>query len=613
MSRHSYYWLVFLFSNNSFRLVAVKSHKTTMLAKERELQAMEASLTQREAQFSSVISQKDSEISHLTSLLAIADQRAKEAVAAREEELKLAVIRREEEVAAAIKIREDEIMMAVNKRDEEVGELWRHREDQLRKELDDGVKWVLERQKELESEAERLESARKELEKEAAEVERRRTELEATEKAAKENATKVVSSKGAKSPFEEVQNILAPLSQLALKEATAYEAGNSPRKGATRSEKLSVLDTPITRPTFKFPLATPGPLSLPTSDSTGSLSLHNVVPGSAMRGVVLTATGQPLATPRAMELNRIIRESPKVGLNFKKIFDFDAEEDASDVEDDVLDARSAHTHTDVDDNDTKSSLKSARSWKSSDSDEKPVTISNIPRSRPASPAKPSSPSKFSAASRREKSRSVDVKATGSTMRMPASNPKLLSKARAIEKSHTPSQPPVRPNSALGANGVPKTVTTTRIRRPSVTGRPTFKRTASVPASSSCPSGIDVPTTAKESRPNSRTNSGTTAVPPPTPRYDHSDDENLPSPFLRRVERIGTDNNERTKTITTSSSASSLSSATSTKSASTTARRRSNGNALRAIAAVNSANAINAMINAQAGAASPSPVGPKLVS
>ena len=44
---------------------------------------------------------------------------------------------------------------------------------------------------------------------------------------------------------------------------------------------------------------------------------------SAMKGVVLTSTGEILATPTPAELVNLFKCSPKVGLNFGKIFDFE--------------------------------------------------------------------------------------------------------------------------------------------------------------------------------------------------------------------------------------------------------------------------------------------------
>lgn len=54
-----------------------------------------------------------------------------------------------------------------------------------------------------------------------------------------------------------------------------------------------------------------------------------LTPGSAMRGVILTDTGEVLATPAAhpVELKRLVLDSPPVKLNFGCIFDKDADSD----------------------------------------------------------------------------------------------------------------------------------------------------------------------------------------------------------------------------------------------------------------------------------------------
>ena len=44
---------------------------------------------------------------------------------------------------------------------------------------------------------------------------------------------------------------------------------------------------------------------------------------SAMKGVILTSTGEILATPPPTELVNLFKCSPNVGLNFGKIFDFE--------------------------------------------------------------------------------------------------------------------------------------------------------------------------------------------------------------------------------------------------------------------------------------------------
>jgi serine/threonine-protein kinase Nek2 len=103
---------------------------------------------------------------------------------------------------------------------------------------------------------------------------------------------------------------------------------------------------------------TPEPVPSPTSEHSNSLNetparmpIHNTrrpmletpltsvdPPASAMRGVVLTDTGEiiptPVAAPHPVELARLVLDSPRVGLNFGGIFDGhkDYEEDSDDGE-----------------------------------------------------------------------------------------------------------------------------------------------------------------------------------------------------------------------------------------------------------------------------------------
>ena len=54
---------------------------------------------------------------------------------------------------------------------------------------------------------------------------------------------------------------------------------------------------------------------------------------SAMKGVVFTTTGEALATPTPAELTHLFVNSPRVGLNFTKIFDWEGEEGSDRAED----------------------------------------------------------------------------------------------------------------------------------------------------------------------------------------------------------------------------------------------------------------------------------------
>jgi NIMA (never in mitosis gene a)-related kinase 2 len=152
-------------------------------AKEREVLAREASLLEREANMTALLSQKDAEIASLQTFVSqlqqqlqvqvqfekdATDDRIREAISKREEELRLAVMKREEEVAAAITRREEEIMDAVKAREEEVFKAWKAREEQIRNEMvsavEERVTWVNNRAEELRMEEAALIEVKKELE-----------------------------------------------------------------------------------------------------------------------------------------------------------------------------------------------------------------------------------------------------------------------------------------------------------------------------------------------------------------------------------------------------------------------------------------------------------------
>jgi NIMA (never in mitosis gene a)-related kinase len=71
---------------------------------------------------------------------------------------------------------------------------------------------------------------------------------------------------------------------------------------------------------------------------------------SAMKVVVLTTSGEPLATPTPAELVKLFVDTPKVGINFAKIFqegEGDSEEKSVGVDDDSGDENSGAEDTDV--------------------------------------------------------------------------------------------------------------------------------------------------------------------------------------------------------------------------------------------------------------------------
>ena len=196
-----------------------------------------------------------------------------------------------------------------------------------------------------------------------------------------------------------------------------------------------------------------------------------------MKGIILTTTGETLATPTPGELAKLFVASPKVGLNFSKIFDFD------------------------DDHETENA--------------------------PASP------------SVRERTRPVDTD----------------------DSNHPETPVPIPP---------------TRLRRPSmVRVRPSAGKASPTPATSPSESGpaasleLSAPTRQPQSSAATRGNSAPFPSSRSGPDYDLNDEENLPSPFLKKVER---------GEIAPVSSAGTQ--------ASRPPKRISHGNLLRAVAAAN---------------------------
>ncbi|KAI5997374.1 kinase-like domain-containing protein [Pisolithus albus] len=267
-------------------LATVKNHESAVVAKERDLYAREATLAEREAKLTTLVAEKDAEILRLHQLISAAesqvDIRIREAIGKREEELRLAVMKREQEVAAAMARQEEEIMDAVRQREREIFEAWSAREEQIRSEVNSAVqenmKRIAAREAELEAEQMRLDAVQKDLE-------------------VKLTALSNQEGKGRKerTPIDEVKHLLAPLVQIT-------EEHNRTRE-KRQSQDWTNVETPISR---------------------NSARPSECMP-SAMKGVDLTQTGQPLATPTPTELANLFVNSPKVGLDFAKIFDFESE------------------------------------------------------------------------------------------------------------------------------------------------------------------------------------------------------------------------------------------------------------------------------------------------
>ena len=246
---------------------------------------------------------------------------------------------------------------------------------------------------------------------------------------------------------------------------------------------------------------------------------------SAMKGVVLTSTGESLNTPAPTALSKLFDASPKVGLNFTKIFDFDE-------------------------------------------GEKHLVKHHDPGLNNSPPPSPTSRKEKERAKEREKDTDDAAESSGSST-----------------------------SSTVTTQSIPLP---TRLRRPSIrASRTSHGRSATLPTSTSEPAVLSTPSGSatlqgpqpkplphphlRPSRSNSNLSSVSRAtempipVPKkyPSPEYDLADEENLPSPFLKRIDKVG----PVKPAITTNTS-------TSSASVSATKLKRNSGLLLRAVAAAN---------------------------
>ncbi|KAF8625587.1 hypothetical protein AX15_005296 [Amanita polypyramis BW_CC] len=459
--QHERLELVFKVSETEKMLATVKAHKIALASKERELMTREGVFLEKERNLATLLARKDTEIATLQKHLAQIQQiqrctrhdvevAIRNAVTKREEELRIAVMQREEEVKAAMTKREEEIAEAVRKREVEVCEAWARREVEIAREVEtritemgQRVDAIKRREEELKTEELRLRSIREELEDGV-------VKWEDSVKARKE-----------KTPLEEVKNLLTPLARV-------------PQK--TEKERRFSSDA---TPTLKAPaIRDPSP-PIETPESRAMFS--DFMP-SAMKGVILTSTGEVLETPTPTELANIFKRSPKVGLNFATIFDFSAKANKLDIS------------------------------ASDGEDDSP----------------PPSPS-----SRKEKERLGRRKSDMSSSEAGSSSSGSNLNSSATT-SNQASEPP------------------TRLRKPSIktsatSGRTSLTRTATVPMFSGAKKTVTTSSTVKpkaqsQSAAEFKQNQNTVTFPAPVqrsksaPLYDLEDEENLPSPFLKRVER-----------------------------------------------------------------------------
>ncbi|KAJ7606170.1 kinase-like domain-containing protein [Mycena polygramma] len=514
--QHERLEFAFKVSETEKLLNTIKSHKATLTSKERDLLSRESALNEKEVQITEMIQQRDMQIHLLQSQLHECQSQLHQAqlhmhsqpsmdeihaaVKHREEELRVLVLKREEEVSRSMQRREDEIMEAVRRREAEVLDAWGKREEVLREEFQAVLDGELEARErgfeEREEEMARREAAVKE------EEERITTAKELLEQKLK-SMEKTTGVKKDRSPLDEVQNVLS-------------------RAAFQETPKVATVSRASTRSASPFPsvahLSTPLPRT--------SNKLKELFQPSAMKGVVLTATGETLATPSPAELAGMfdlsrrfedeVGASPKVGLNFAQVFDF---EDGDEGADSAAESPSK-SDSDVDDEEgeapstTTSSRRIAHARSRNAEEEKRRGEANL-ESSTAPPTRLRRPS---------------IRTAGRRPTLPTS---------------------VSDPTGLGAS-TPEAGGSQPKNRPKPLPHPHLGSTSSIPPQTARSNTAPIPRSA------------------PAPEYDLNDEENLPSPFLKRVDRlaatagsVGTGSAKRTLT-----------------------KRPSSGNFLRVVAAAN---------------------------
>ncbi|KAF8216450.1 kinase-like domain-containing protein [Mycena galopus ATCC 62051] len=329
--QHERVEFAFKVSETEKLLNTIKSHKASLITKERDLVGRESALNEKESQITEMIQQRDAQIHLLQSQLHECQSQLHQAqlqmhsqpsmdeihaaVKHREEELRVLVLKREEEVSRSMQRREDEIMEAVRRREAEVLDAWSKREEVLREEF----RGVL--NAELEARAQIFEEREEEvLRREAAvkdEEERFATAKELLEEKLKSVEEKPTGAKKDRSPLDEVQNILSRAAHQETPKATT--APRASTRSASPFPVIAQVSTPLPRTANKLKELFAQP--------------------SAMKGVVLTTTGEVLATPSPAELAGMfdlsrrfedeVGASPKVGLNFAQVFDFEDGDDGA--------------------------------------------------------------------------------------------------------------------------------------------------------------------------------------------------------------------------------------------------------------------------------------------
>ena len=227
----------------------------------------------------------------------------------------------------------------------------------------------------------------------------------------------------------------------------------------------------------------------PLTRKVGKTPFDNGLPlGSAMKGVVLTSTGETLSTPapNPAQFANLFVTTPKVGLHFEKIFEPHVEEDTPKPEEPAQDDET----------------------------------SEAPSDTPNAPPTPSKPErKTSSSSATKLTRTTSAIALKSTSCSSSSTSKTTTTRSSSTRARRTSLIPTPPTKT----GLTRTT--------SASGIAHQRSSSEQPTASSSKTSISATGTLP------RTKSPQIATTPTSPvQWDLQDEENLPSPFLKKAER-----------------------------------------------------------------------------
>lgn len=301
-----------------------------------------------------------------------------------------------------------------------------------------------------------------------------------------------------KTPLEEVKNT--------LESATCIETPVQQRQpvkdaiSATRVPDLHNQATPRPSNPAQYFTVLKTPIMGPN---------HTETLPSAMKGVILTATGETLATPSPSELAKIFNQSPRVGLGFTKIFESHA--DAENDENSLRDRRSSNVSAESEEADSPPPSPSTRKERKDKIGLHDASLGS---------GSSSSTLRLPATSIGTSTGLVQIRPTRSSISSSAQRPTIKRALSTTAISVAASSRPAPSRSTFVSSA--STATSKPLQRPKSTSRleqhPHPHSRSTMPLNSAhVPLSTTIPTQL-----------------PPAPIYDFTDEENLPSPFLRKT-------------------------------------------------------------------------------